>query len=544
MTNTLHFKTIFRILVIAIAVFSLRISAEDGSCFIKDGDRVGFFGDSITAAKVYCQLVERVFRHSHPKAKVEFINNGQSGLKLSATKLERLLKGNPNVITIMIGMNDAINSKWIQGDPVEPKVEKYRTELTALVQGLKKKGKIVVLLSPTLTDETVMSAFRLEGTENLLRQMGKVCKEVARKEAVYFVPVQSEFEKYQEQLPRFAVLRYDGVHPCARGHYQIAQSLWKHLNLGAPLAGERKIVNSPKSPAVDVTLSSNLIFDPTKKLSLNLKTQQPGPVKVTWSSGKEQGSANLTLKGKDVWTLTLQTSSIPQKAGSSEAVVVELERNGARQFFILDLFCKTVLHGKDGKAEGKISDDKGKVLADYQFSKEGKDLRFDASVYKEKIFHSQGDIWPWGKGDAITLFLDLREESNLSGLGYDGNVFQVWFKPWEKPSYSPGFIPWAGKKMVNMATIFGERNAKGYSVGLLLSGRINIKEPVDFSNRKLIGFDMSLIYAQAIGKQKWLGVQKNDRQSFLFPGIFSLVDFYGTIKEDSALTLSIFPGNP
>lgn len=539
----MRLKTIFWVLTIAMTAFSLRIYAEDGSCFIKDGDRVGFFGDSITAHKVYGELVERVFRHSHPEAKVEFINNGQSGLQLSGTKIQQLLKGDPNVITIMIGMNDAINSNWVKGDPVEPKVEKYRTELTALVRGLKEKKKIVVILSPTLTDETIaMSAFRLEGTEALLRRMGKVCEEVAKKEAVYFVPVQAEFEEYELSLPRFAILRPDGVHPCARGHYQIARSLWTHLNLGAPLAGKRIVDASPKALAIDIAPSTNILPHDSKPLSLNLKTDSPGSVKVTWSSGKDKGSLSLPLNGTDVLTLPLPKTTIPQTAGTSVEVVVELERQGVRKFFILDLFRKAVIHGKAGKAEGEITDDKGKVLSKYQFSKEGKNLRFEASVFKDKLFQSQGDMWPWGRGDAITLFLDLREESHLGGLGYDGNVFQVWFKPQDKPFFTPGFIPWAGKHMMKMATTYGEMNTKGYTVGLLLSGNINIKEPVNFSKRNLIGFDLSLIYAQAIGKQKWMGVKQYDRQSFLYPGVFTLVDLYGTIKEDSVLTLSIFPG--
>lgn len=107
-----------------LCLFSFHAYSGESSSFIKDGDRVGFFGDSITAHKVYGELVERVFRHCHPDEKVEFVSNGQSGLQLSATKIETLLKGDPDVVTIMIGMNDAINSDWVMGDPIEPKVEK------------------------------------------------------------------------------------------------------------------------------------------------------------------------------------------------------------------------------------------------------------------------------------------------------------------------------------------------------------------------------------------------------------------------------------
>jgi lysophospholipase L1-like esterase len=543
----MRLKVLFWVLTIAIAVSPLRTCAGEGTCFIKDGDRVAFFGDSITAHKVYGELLERVFRHSHPEANVDFINNGQSGLQLSGTKLQRLLKGDPNVITIMIGMNDAINSRWVKGDPIEPKVKKYQTELTALVRGLKEKQKIVVLLSPTLTDETVAASyFRLEGTEALLRRMGQVCEQVAKKEAVYFVPVQSEFETYELSLPRYASLRPDGVHPCARGHYQIARSLWTHLNLGAPLAGKRIVDPTPKALAIEMVPSTNILTNDSQPLALNVQTESPGPVTVTWSSGQEKGSFPLTLKGTNVLTLSLPKTTLPQTAGTSAEVVVEVEveRQGTRKFFILDLFRKAVIHGKDGKAEANLTDEKGTVLASYCFAKEGKGLRIEVSAFKENLTHIEGSVWPWGRGDCVNLLLDLREQSRLGGLGYDGDVYQLWFNPQEKPFFTPGFIPWAGKHMVKMATTYGERNAKGYTVGLLLSGNINIQEPVNFSTRSLIGFDLSLNYVQATGKKKWLAVQKSDRHSFLFPGAFSLVDLYGTIKEDSVLNLSIFPGNP
>lgn len=107
-----------------LSLLAFNTYSADNSCFIKDGDKVGFFGDSITAHKVYGELVERIFRHCHPEAKVEFVNNGQSGLQLAGTKLKLVIKGDPNVITIMIGMNDSINSKWVRGNAIPPKIEK------------------------------------------------------------------------------------------------------------------------------------------------------------------------------------------------------------------------------------------------------------------------------------------------------------------------------------------------------------------------------------------------------------------------------------
>jgi len=530
------------LLGLVLTLFSPFTDCAEGNCFIKNGDRIGFFGDSITAHKVYGEMVERVFRHAHPDANVTFVNNGQSGLKLSNTKIETVVKGDPNVITIMIGMNDAINSLWVQGDPIEPKVEQYRTELTSLVRRLKEKGTTVVILSPTLTDETVpMSVFRLEGTKILLRRMGEVCKEVAQAEAVFFVPVQSEFEDYQLTIPRYGLLRPDGVHPCARGHYQIARSLWTHLNLGGLLEGDRMVPPEPVRLSVDLVADANILPLDSISIPLTLRTTFPGPVTVSWSSGEATGSERLDLTGTNALDLTLPVPVIPQLADTSSAVVVEIERQGLRRYFVLDLFCKPVLHGNNGEARASITNASGEVICTYRVAREDKALRIEVSVIKDDLIHHPGSMWPWSAGDWLNLLLDLRDPSDFAGLGYDGNVFQVWFTPQEIPMFSPGFIPWAGKHITKLATPYGARTDTGYTVGLLLSGSPNIKESVDYSKRSYIGLDLSLGYVESEKNRSSWGIQKPDRESFLYPGTFTLVDIDGTIPTDTALTLSLFP---
>ena len=94
--------------VALLALVTSSLFAGESSCFFKEGDHVGFFGDSITEAKIYGRVTELVFRHFHPQANVSFINNGHGGLQLAGTTLGTVIAGDPNVVTIMIGMNDAI----------------------------------------------------------------------------------------------------------------------------------------------------------------------------------------------------------------------------------------------------------------------------------------------------------------------------------------------------------------------------------------------------------------------------------------------------
>lgn len=530
---------------LALAVSLLPGARAGEPCFLKDGDRVGFFGDSITEAKVYARATEQVFRHFHPDARVTFINNGHSGLQLAGTRLETVIQGDPNVVAIMIGMNDAINGSWVRGMPVEPLAAQYQARLMALVQELKALGKVVVILTPTLTDESpAMSCFMTEGTRSPLAAMGRACEAVAREASVACVPVQAEFEDYEASLPRFAILRPDGVHPCARGHYQMARSLWTHLNLAGPLEGGRTVAAGAPELDVALALATNILPANAEALTFTLAMPKPAAATVTWSQGAARGREALDLRGQATWTLALPRGALPQTNGSSATIVIDVESQGARRVFLVDVFRKGVIHGADGKAAGTITDTNGVALCSYQFRKEGRGLIFEATVKKAGIVQGRDDQWPWGNGDALTLYLDIRKAPALGGLGFDGDVYQVWFKPRDTPMFTPGFHPWSGKHMANIATPFGGRTADSYTVGVELDGYVNIKERFDVSDRRLIGCDLSLVYAQAPGRKTWIDSHPNDRQNFLFPGSFGLIDLYGDLKGEAALTASVFPGAP
>jgi hypothetical protein len=323
----------------------------------------------------------------------------------------------------------------------------------------------------------------------------------------------------------------------------MASSLWSHLSLAGPLDGARAI--SPAQPALDVKLSliSNIIPVDADSIGFSISTPKPAPAKLTWSLGEDRGTVDLNLTGKDDWTLKLPKGALPQADGKAATMVIDIESQGARQIFVVDVFRKMVIHGKDGMAAGTIADAAGNQICSYSFKKDGKGLIFDASVKKKELFPSTNDSWPWGNGDALTLYIDLRKAASLGGLGFDGNVYQVWFKPQVNPVFSPGFHPWSGKNMANIATVNGEKTADGYRVGVKLAGYFNIYDAFDVSDRDYIGFDITAFYAAAIGKQTSIGVQKTDRYVHIYPGGFALADLYEKLKDDSIFTASVFPDN-
>ena len=81
---------------------------------LRDGDRVVFYGDSITQDGAYARFVEEYVRTRFPRWDVRFYNAGVGGDTVRGggagpidVRLERdVVAFKPTVVTIMLGMND------------------------------------------------------------------------------------------------------------------------------------------------------------------------------------------------------------------------------------------------------------------------------------------------------------------------------------------------------------------------------------------------------------------------------------------------------
>ncbi len=104
---TLHIITlVLRILILA---FSFAFATARADYFLKDGDKVAFLGDSITAARGYSKIVEHYTLMRFPGRRVEFVNSGQGGDTASGSlaRLERdVFSTHPTVVIIAFGIND------------------------------------------------------------------------------------------------------------------------------------------------------------------------------------------------------------------------------------------------------------------------------------------------------------------------------------------------------------------------------------------------------------------------------------------------------
>jgi lysophospholipase L1-like esterase len=82
--------------------------------YLSNGDRVVFYGDSITDQRLYDSYIEAFVVTRFPKLNVTFVHSGWNGDRVSGggggtidTRLDRdVISYRPTVVTINLGMND------------------------------------------------------------------------------------------------------------------------------------------------------------------------------------------------------------------------------------------------------------------------------------------------------------------------------------------------------------------------------------------------------------------------------------------------------
>lgn len=163
---------------------------QGANFYIKNNDRVLFYGDSITEQSVYTNFVETYIVTRFPGLKVDFINSGWSGDKIwggDGGSLEERLKRDvfphqPTVMTAMLGMNDGCYEEF---DPkcFQPFTEYYEKFLVLLKKD--SPHLRLTLLQPSPFDDwTDSSAWRLappikSGYNNVIVRYGEFVKELA-----------------------------------------------------------------------------------------------------------------------------------------------------------------------------------------------------------------------------------------------------------------------------------------------------------------------------------------------------------------------------
>ncbi|MEZ5962512.1 MAG: GDSL-type esterase/lipase family protein [Planctomycetota bacterium] len=198
---------------------------------LHDGDRVVFFGDSITAAAVkaggYIDCVASDLRARLPG--VELIGKGVSGNRVPdlAARLERdVLAVEPTVVVVYIGINDVWHSLRGKGTPIDA----FESGLRQLVHDIAAAGARVVLCTPSVIGEKAAGSNQLDG---MLDEYAAVSRRVAASAHLTLLDLRARFvaalrARNTDDAER-GVLTTDGVHLNAAGNRFVADAMLEVL---------------------------------------------------------------------------------------------------------------------------------------------------------------------------------------------------------------------------------------------------------------------------------------------------------------------------
>ena len=171
----------------------------------------------------YASIINSYLGAKYPEKKLEFLNRGISGNRIAdlyGRWKEDTLLHNPDVISILIGVNDAYS---IINNESGSEYERFKKIYRLLIEEAKEQNPNVkfVLIEPFLLPIGDICE-KYDKYEAYVKSLQKATKEVAEEysEAV-FLPLQ---EKFNELADKFGASYWlwDGVHPTVSGHQIIA----------------------------------------------------------------------------------------------------------------------------------------------------------------------------------------------------------------------------------------------------------------------------------------------------------------------------------
>lgn len=231
-------KIILPLLILAeLAGFAL---AAEKPFYLKDGDRVVFYGDSITDQRLYTTFAETFVLTRFPSMKVSFVHSGWGGDRVTGggggpidVRLQRdVFAYKPTVMTVMLGMNDASYKAFDQ-----TVYAAYTNGYEHIVAAMKKNSPQtrLTLIQPSPFDDATQPPKFEGGYNQVLVRYGTYVKDLATREHLDVADLNSavvaalekakstDAEKAKKIIP-------DRVHPGPAGHLLMAAELLKAWN--------------------------------------------------------------------------------------------------------------------------------------------------------------------------------------------------------------------------------------------------------------------------------------------------------------------------
>ncbi len=200
-----------------------------------ENSNVCFVGDSITHGGMYVKDIVLFYVTRFPNLKINFYNVGISGdviQNVNARMEADVLSNKPNFATLMIGMNNVgvfkkPNITDAYAKRVEANRKMYKENLKAIVDKFQKANCELILLTPSIYDETMISKEKPAniGKNAELGYFSKHIKTVAKTRNLKLIDMYGFAleinKKYQKEFPEESIVGTDRVHPRALGGHMM-----------------------------------------------------------------------------------------------------------------------------------------------------------------------------------------------------------------------------------------------------------------------------------------------------------------------------------
>jgi len=234
------------LLLFATTLLFAAVALGQGKFALQDGDRVVFYGDSITDQRLYTTFIETYVVTRFPRLKVWFVHSGVGGDRVTGgwagsidVRLPRdVIAYKPTVMTVMLGMNDGSYRGWDDGI-----FKTYSTGYQHIIDTMKRAlpGIRITVMQPSPYDDVTRPPNIDDGYNAVLVRYGQFVKELGEREGLLVAdlnsPVVNMLEKAKAADPELAKnIIEDRVHPGPGGHLIMAEALLKAWNAPATVA--------------------------------------------------------------------------------------------------------------------------------------------------------------------------------------------------------------------------------------------------------------------------------------------------------------------
>jgi len=329
-------KLTFAVSCALVAVSTSAVAADADSFSLRSGDRVVFYGDSITDQRLYTVITETYVATRYPDLAVTFVHSGWGGDKVSGggggpidLRLSRdVLAYKPTLMTIMLGMNDGLYRA-----ETEPTDRTFFDGYKHIVESVRSAlpGIRITAIQPSPYDDVTRAPNFPGGYNQVLISFGKWIGNYAESNGLNVAdlntPVVAMLRSANELDPVIAqTIIKDRVHPGFSGHLVMAEALLKSWH-GRPFVSSVSI-DAASKPRVESAEHAQ-VTDLSKANTLSwTETEDALPLPFPeWQGGGDQGNLGLVIRSSDV-AETLNNESL--KVSGLKSGVYTLSIDGTK----------------------------------------------------------------------------------------------------------------------------------------------------------------------------------------------------------------------